>query len=352
MLVFRVFGEGARDAMRDTLADAPALALHPTPCLNRFVGSVATMTRLIAALLASAVVLTGCSGDAGAGSGGGPESKGYLQEALEAAPGLDEDGGPFSFMFGAPGSVREILDYTPRAGTAPTELTDSDRWGHFAANSTVPSQLYPEPLGVSLVEPGSPVGWISTSSVNGASQITASGIDVAAAKERLEAAGAETSDGGTYVAGPEGPRAMLSRKVVFTDERAVLMRDDAAPQGSLAEDEGVDALLGCLRGAELAFLKREEGTRTYAIAASVDENAEGEAWACIHAPGEDGQAVVDEVSQPRDVDHLPRTPGEASIDEDVIRVGIQVEHAPGNSGDVPPEASLVINAPESGPPYF
>lgn len=333
--------------MLATLADDAPRTVIPHPRAAVSAPSTASlddmqMRRLIpSALVPLALFLTGCSGL-------GQDST--LREALEQMPGAN--GERFAVSYGSPAEVHAILGYTPTPGPAGDDVSARDQWGHFAVNAMVPPNVV-GPLGVPIIAPGEAADWI-VSGMTASGQFTiGAGIDAAAARQRLAAAGAQTTDEVTFTRGPDAPLAMERKHVVFADDQVTLRPDSFEETGlTLAEDTGVEALLECLNGAEMAYLTRHEGTRTYAIAASVDEDAEGSAWACVHAPDEDGQAVAEEFAGPRPAAQPPRTVGETSVDGDVVRFELLMEPIPADVKAPAPEAGLIFSGPESTAPFF
>lgn len=112
---------------------------------------------------------------------------------------------------------------------------------------------------------------------------------------------------------------------------------------ALLDDERIAPLLDCLGDPAAAFaLTTEQGT--FAIAATVDSEGNGEAWSCIYSPGE-AQAVADALEPQHEWVEIIST----DVDGDVIRTELAVTgQDPWTSGEI----SLIQNAPESLLPGF
>lgn len=266
--------------------------------------------------LAAALSLSACSG----------MSTSPLEEAL-ASEAVGDDGtvaNVFIDVRGIQETVgREPVDLTGRLD--PAAWDEADRW----SLGLLLEQMLPSPDGRGPAIPTSNIEWTYAGLRGWAVRAPQETIDAT-----LELWAAQDLEGYVRVA-----------------DQTMLIQTGAAPwetgfEESMLDAPLVQALLPCLEGAHvLSILGSDEPSgfyeHSFATAASVDEDAQGRAWSCVHVPdGADDFAANIE----------PDGVGEVTVDGDVVRVEMVV--TAGGEGRLPTAAQHALSAVVTMSPGF
>lgn len=274
-----------------------------------------------------------------------------FDEALGSLGGI-QDAERLGITFVDVAGIRHSVGYSGD-GTEPVDATSQDpvhQWGLAATRLAVPMH-FSSPGGPGVVE--APVmAWSigNYATIDQTVAVFKDVPDVTEAEDTLSQQGWTQQDEVWRSTQPQTPLwEHIGVAVTDTDIHLLSLSGQvtAGPDsaGSARDDARVQALRSCLDDPHLAFISSVPDEQvTMAIAIRVDDDGQGAAWSCIHAPGQ-----ADEIAGRVRPNHPSVTLGDQQVRDDVVRTELKVAD---ESGYLPGEASLISRAPEMPFPAF